>query len=442
MWLLPSDSTLSFMRDPYRYISKRCQNENVDIFQDRMLLEKSYFMMGEEAAQLFYDNEKFVRAGAAPEPIRATLFGKGGVQGLDGEMHKRRKQLFMSFMSKESVERIARLTDEWFSLYVQKWAKRSDRIILYDEVQEILTGAAFAWVGIPLDNDDIGYHAKYLAAMFDYAAQFGFNLKHFYSRYARMQEEAWITKLVEETRKTGQPISASGGAGNTSSSPFESIVWHRDANGELMEPRIAAVEIINLLRPIVAIAVDIVFVAHALHANPEMQERVLANEEKFSYFFVQEVRRLYPFFPILVARVKDNFEWKGQQFTKGMQVILDIYGTNHDPRCWENPDEFRPDRFQKWDNNPFNFIPQGGGDYFLNHRCPGEAITIKIMEVALNCLVKVNYQVPSDQDLTLEWSRLPGIPKSRFIIQNVNTIGHSSNSRQNNKEEELVSAPS
>jgi hypothetical protein len=29
---------------------------------------------------------------------------------------------------------------------------------------------------------------------------------------------------------------------------------------------------------------------------------------------------------------------------------------------WENPNEFRPERFQGREENKFDFIPQGGGD--------------------------------------------------------------------------------
>ncbi len=49
--------------------------------------------------------------------------------------------------------------------------------------------------------------------------------------------------------------------------------------------------------------------------------------------------------------------------------MLDIYGTNHDPKIWDNPDLFNPSRFKNWKGSPFNFIPQGGGDYWLGHRC-------------------------------------------------------------------------
>lgn len=99
--------------------------------------------------------------------------------------------------------------------------------------------------------------------------------------------------------------------------------------------------------------------------------------------------------------------------------MLDLYGTNHDARTWGDPDEFRPERFQQWDGSAFNFIPQGGGDHNVNHRCPGEWIALTLMKVAVDVLVKrIRYDVPK-QDLRINFARLPAIPRSRFIMCNI-----------------------
>src|SRR3546814_12288022 len=94
------------------------------------------------------------------------------------------------------------------------------------------------------------------------------------------------------------------------------------------------------------------------------------------------VRRFYPFFPAVAALVRREFEWRGYHFPSGRRVILDLYGTNHDARTWNASEAFRPERFREWDESPFNFIPQGGGDHNVNHRCPAEWITIRLMKQA------------------------------------------------------------
>ncbi len=60
--------------------------------------------------------------------------------------------------------------------------------------------------------------------------------------------------------------------------------------------------------------------------------------------FVQEVRRTSPFFPAVAVRVLHDFKWRGYRFPKYTRVILGLYATNHDPKPWESPHEFRPER--------------------------------------------------------------------------------------------------
>ena len=160
-------------------------------------------------------------------------------------------------------------------------------------------------------------------------------------------------------------------------SPARVISTWRGPDGQMLSPRIAAVELLNILRPTVAVSVFITFTAHALHQFPTCRQKFRA-DDGYLECFVQEVRRRYPFFPAVMARVRRDFEWKGYRFPRGRRVVLDLYGTNRDPRAWDAPEEFRPERFQGWDGSPFHFIPQGGGDHHRNHRCPGEWITIEI----------------------------------------------------------------
>jgi fatty-acid peroxygenase len=182
---------------------------------------------------------------------------------------------------------------------------------------------------------------------------------------------------------------------------------------------VAAVELLNVLRPTVAVAVYLTFVAHALHQYPWCRAKLLEGDEHYEEWFVQEVRRFYPFFPSVMARTRREFEWQGYQFPRGRRVVLDLYGTDHDPRTWDAPEEFRPDRFRDWDRNPFTFIPQGGGDHQQHHRCPGEWITIELMKLGARILSQeLTYEVPG-QDLTIDQARLPALPRSHFIIRQV-----------------------
>jgi len=404
---LSFDSTFALLLDPYGFISKRCRRYGADLFQTRLLLRPTICMTGPEAAELFYRQDLFARRGAAPGRIQKTLLGQGGVQGLDGEAHRHRKQMFMSLMTPERIEELKERTADWWRTYARKWATM-ERVTLYDEMQELLTRSVCGWAGVPLPEAEVGRRAAELTALFDYAGSVG--PKHWWSRLSRRRSESWIEGIVEQIRP-GDLSPPEGSAARV-------IATWRDQDGALLSPRIAAVELLNILRPAVAVSVFIVFAAHALHRFPACR-RELQTGGDYPELFVQEVRRFYPFFPAVMARTRHKFEWNGYRFPGGRQVMLDLYGTNRDPRTWDAPEEFRPERFRRWDGNPFNFIPQGGGNHDLNHRCPGEWITIELMKVSCEFLAaNIEYDLP-DQDLRIDIMRLPAVPKSRFVMCNV-----------------------
>ena len=135
--------------------------------------------------------------------------------------------------------------------------------------------------------------------------------------------------------------------------------------------------------------------------------------------FAQEVRRYYPFAPFLGGRVKKDFVWHECEFKKGRLVLLDLYGTNHDNRIWEKPNEFQPERFKEWKGSLFDFVPQGGSDPATGHRCPAEGITVEIMKASIDFLVNgIEFEVPV-QDLNYRLDVMPTLPKSGFIMSNI-----------------------
>lgn len=402
------EGTLNLIREGYQFISNRCRRYETDVFETRLLLEKTLCMRGEEAARLFYDNDRFKRQGAAPSRVEKTLLGEGGVQGLDGDAHRRRKEMFMSLMSPDQIEDLVALLRKEWKRALGRW-KHLEKVVFFYAVRRILCRAVCAWAGVPLKASEVRRRTNDLGAMIDGSGATG--LRHWRGRWARGRAEEWLIDLIEQVRREERTVDED--------SALYVIAWHREEGGTLLDPRIAAVELLNVLRPMVAVARYITFLAMALHDYPEYREVVSTGEEQDVEHFVQEVRRYYPFFPFVAARVKASFEWNGYRFPEGRRVILDLYGTNRDERLWDEPETFRPERFQEWDESPFSLIPQGGGDHYHHHRCAGEWITIELMKEAVHLLTtEMTYDVPP-QDLNIDLSRIPAIPESRFVLRTV-----------------------
>ena len=400
------DQSLRFLADPYRFIVRECRRQGSDVVQARLMLQTTLCLTGPRAAELFYDKTRFRRFGGAPEPVRATLFGKGAVQTLDGAEHLLRKQFFMATCGPgPTAELVARATEEWERL-VPRWRAES-RLELYGAAQEWLARSACRWAGVPLPEAEVGRRTAQLAALFDSAAS-GV-AAHLRARRARWEAEAWLARLLHNHRSGGEPL--------PTGSPAAAAAELADSHGRPLPARTAAVELLNVLRPIVAVSVFIVLAAHALHLHPAWRDTLAAGHDSHLEAFVQEVRRYYPFFPAVAAQVCRDFVWNGWHFPQGARAMLDLYGTNHDARAWPEPNQFRPERFFGAIPGLFDFVPHGGGRAEDHHRCPGEGITVALMKLALRQLTgHLHYSVPP-QDLRIQIDRLPALPFDRFVIQ-------------------------
>src|SRR5690554_5242428 len=121
------ESSVGILTKGYPYFKDKFEKKNTDIIKTRLLLQTAYVIKGQEAARLFYDNEYFRRKKATPKRFQRTLFGEGGVQGLDGEQHQHRKGMFMHFMNNESVDVIE-------SHFTRNWETALDEWINQDHI--------------------------------------------------------------------------------------------------------------------------------------------------------------------------------------------------------------------------------------------------------------------------------------------------------------------
>jgi fatty-acid peroxygenase len=202
---------------------------------------------------------------------------------------------------------------------------------------------------------------------------------------------------------------------------LHTIAVHTDTTGTLLDVRTAAAELINVLRPVVAVDRFITFAVVALEQHPRWRDRVATSDEDLEAF-VQEVRRYYPFFPAVVGKTTQGFDWHGEHLAADRRVVLDLYGTDHHPGSWDSPEVFDPERFTHWADDRYTLIPQGGGDYATGHRCPGEWAVLDLMRTAVRILTtEMTYQLPK-QDLTVRLNRLPAIPESRVLLNHIHPI--------------------
>ncbi len=102
---------------------------------------------------------------------------------------------------------------------------------------------------------------------------------------------------------------------------------------------------------------------------------------------IQETMRFYPpIWGLIRVAAKDD-EIGGKQIKAGDRVVLFAYGAHHDPRFWDEPEQFRPERFMgdaAKKRKPYTYIPFGGG----KRSCIGGAMSQVENTLALSMLLR------------------------------------------------------
>lgn len=402
------DSTIPLLfTEGYAFISNRCRKLETDIFRTRIMFRKAVCTLGEEAAEQFYWAGRFTRRGALPLFALTLIQDLDSVMVLNREDHHRRKAMFLEMMTPESLNHIGRLTALYWRKHLERW-QRMKRVVLFHEAHLPLTEAICAWAGLHPKEYQIRRRAREFEAMVEGTGSVG--PRNWRGHWLRWAAESWARETIRGIRRGLIEVSEG--------SPAHRISNFRTSEGPLLDVNAAAVELLNVLRPSVAIARYAVFIAMALEIHPEWKERLRGSDDGMADF-VDEVRRFFPFIPVIGGRVLSEFSWRNHEFKQNDWVLFDIFGTNHDQRIWGDPEVFRPDRFRERGFGPYDLVSHGAGDRRVTHRCPGEWVTGEQMKAITRMLAReMEYRVPP-QDMRINLSRIPALPHSRFVMTDV-----------------------
>ncbi len=402
------DRTIPLLLRGYAWLPAQ-RRDAAGLVRTRLLGRPAVALSGPDAVAFFYDERHVHRRDALPGPVLDTLFGRGAVHTLDGEPHRVRKAMFTgALMDEEQVSRLIEAVLRHWRDTAGQWAERGP-VVLFDEAAVVLAGAVGEWTGVPHAARTARSTAEDCVAMVDGFAAVG--PRHLRARRARARQEARLARTVTRAR-----AASVARAGEGTVTALERIVRHRDADGQLLDPPTAAVELLNVIRPTVALTWWVTFAAHALHGRPDLRaELCAADTPAYETAFAHEVRRFYPFAPFAVGLAAADLDWHGVRIPRDTLVLLDLFGQNHDPGLWPDPYRFEPARFLGHPPPRDALVPQGGGDAREGHRCPGEDIAVRVLAVLCTELARMPLQVP-DQDLRIPLHRIPTRPRSGFLF--------------------------
>ncbi|WP_288226836.1 cytochrome P450 [uncultured Enterococcus sp.] len=395
----------------YLLFSTLREEANAPVVKARLLNKEVIAVYGQEAAKKFYDPNNFKREGAMPKLVLKTLFGEEGVQTMDGQSHEHRKTIFMNLMTPKRMEDYHQIVDKNLS---EKLDQQHGEFDLFDLSKDVLFRSICEWAGIDLSKipkEEVEQLADYQISMISSAVTNP--ATHIKGVENRKKSEKWAQSLIEDARI--HPVA------NKEEVALYAFANATDEQGELLPINVAAVELLNVIRPTVALTVWIALMGHALFSRPDIYQRLRAEFTQLQDSFIQEMRRYYPFFPMLPAFATKDVEIDGYMIPKDSWVVLDLYGTNHDERSMESPEVFRISRYLGKEKHisydeEYEMIAQGGGKFEAMHRCAGEWITLHTLRVFSDQLVnKYEFSVP-DQDWSIPMNQFPTFPNSKALV--------------------------
>ncbi|CDP21568.1 unnamed protein product [Coffea canephora] len=144
-----------------------------------------------------------------------------------------------------------------------------------------------------------------------------------------------------------------------------------------------------------------------------------ADLEKMHYLkaVTKETLRLHPPIPLLVPReAREDVKIMGYDIAAGTMVIINAWAIGRDPAYWDEPENFKPERFLDssvdFKGHDFQLIPFGAG----RRGCPGIAFAVASNELVLaNLVSKFDWQFPGAQGKELDIKECPGVAVRRKI---------------------------
>jgi cytochrome P450 len=181
------------------------------------------------------------------------------------------------------------------------------------------------------------------------------------------------------------------------------LLQARDEDGQPMTDQELRDELVTLLLAgHETTATSVAWAIERLVRHPDKLARMVAEidserdggEARYLSAIVDETLRVRPVVPIVVRMLTEEFEVDGYRLPPGTRVTPSIYLVNRNPRVYEDPEEFRPERFLENGPETFSWIPFGGGI----RRCIGASFAQLEMRVILRTILsELEPSLPSDR---------------------------------------------
>ncbi|KAJ4814399.1 hypothetical protein LUZ62_026965 [Rhynchospora pubera] len=151
----------------------------------------------------------------------------------------------------------------------------------------------------------------------------------------------------------------------------------------------------------------------------------------YLHLVIKETLRLHPPAPLLLPRqCRETCHVLGYDIPKGATVLVNVWALGRDPKYWEDPEEFKPERFATsnvdFRGTDFQFLPFGSG----RRMCPGMSFGLANVELALTTLLyHFDWKLPGNvKPEDVDMSEAPGLPVRKKTPLLLHAVRHEPDS--------------
>jgi cytochrome P450 len=401
-----------FNRDQLGFI-ERCRDEYGDIVWMRFLYVPAVFLYHPDEVEyvLVTNSKNFIKSMSLRSNFFQRLVGNGLLTS-EGEAWKRARRLSQPAFHRERVASYGQVMVDYSNRLIGKWRDGETLDVHIDMMRltlEIVVQCLFS-ADVSTDVDEVGATLKELIKPFAAQATVSWILNNRlptpvhvrFHRLARKIDNV-VYRIISERRATGED----------KGDLLSMLLAARDEDGSQMTDRQLRDEVMTLfLAGHETTALTLAWSWYLLGTNPEAEEKFHAELDevlgdraptaadlprlKFTEQIAKESMRLYPPAFGLGREAVNDCEIGGYRVPKGTQVFLFQWATQRDPRFYDEPNAFHPERWTEdfIERLPkYAYFPFGGGPRV----CIGASFAM--MEVIL-CLATIGqkFRLEVDRD--------------------------------------------
>jgi cytochrome P450 len=361
-------NAISLTRDPLGFVT-RCVREHGDVV--RIRFGPVVFYLLNHPTDIEYvlrgNHRNFIKD-RGTRLLAATL-GQGLVTS-EGDFWRRQRRLSQPAFQLDQIQKYGILMVDCTQRLLDEWRPGATRNVHAD-----MMGLTLEIIARVLFSSSVAGKARRVAEALDVIMKFWAGPAGIFGwwqrlptpgnfRYRRAQRQIDAIILDTIARRKAEAV--------WPEDLLTRLLNARDEDGSRMSDRQVRDELVTLfLAGHETTAVALTFCFYLLAGHPEVEARLVAELDevlggqpptvadlprlRYAGWVVQEAMRLYPPVPSIGREALTECEIGGYRIPKGAQIALSQWAVHRDPRWYDDPEAFRPER---WDGDLARRLPR------------------------------------------------------------------------------------